>query len=170
MSCPLLPCDLSLPRLLCPWDSPGKNTGAGCYFLLQGIFQTQGSNPCLPSCGQILYQLNHQGSPDKGLRRLREKAAYMGPLCLPASAWIPRYHWAVFQLSRPVVLDQGEPSFPPRKVWQLGDHLAILACHSWERGYCQTFYITQDIPCTLTTPQRPIPPERSAGSRLRTLV
>ena len=35
-------------RLLCPWDSPGKNTGVGCHFLLQGIFPTQGSNPCLP--------------------------------------------------------------------------------------------------------------------------
>ena len=36
-----------LIRLLCPWDFPGKNTGVGCYFLLQGIFQTQGSNLCL---------------------------------------------------------------------------------------------------------------------------
>ena len=34
-------------RLLCPWDSPGKNTGVGCHALLQGIFPTQGSNPCL---------------------------------------------------------------------------------------------------------------------------
>ena len=31
-------------RLLCPWNSPGKNTGMGCHFLLQGIFPTQGSN------------------------------------------------------------------------------------------------------------------------------
>ena len=31
-------------RLLCPWDFPGKNTGVGCHFLLQGIFPTQGSN------------------------------------------------------------------------------------------------------------------------------
>ena len=31
-------------RLLCRWDSPGKNTGVGCHFLLQGIFCTQGSN------------------------------------------------------------------------------------------------------------------------------
>ena len=29
------------------WDSLGKNTGVGCHFLLQEIFQTQGSNPCL---------------------------------------------------------------------------------------------------------------------------
>ena len=41
-------CHRSQPtRLLCPWDSLGKNTGVGCLFLLQGIFSTQGSNPCL---------------------------------------------------------------------------------------------------------------------------
>ena len=34
-------------RLLCPWNSPGKNTGVGCHFLLQGIFRRQGSNHCL---------------------------------------------------------------------------------------------------------------------------
>ena len=31
-------------RFLCPWDFPGKNTGVGCHFLLQGIFLTQGLN------------------------------------------------------------------------------------------------------------------------------
>ena len=36
-------------RLLCPWDSPGKNTGVSCHALLQGIFPTQGSNPHLLS-------------------------------------------------------------------------------------------------------------------------
>ena len=34
-------------RLLCLWDFPDKNTGVGCHFLLQGIFPTQESNPCL---------------------------------------------------------------------------------------------------------------------------
>ena len=34
-------------RLLCPWDSPGKNSWVGCHFLLQGIFPTQESNPHL---------------------------------------------------------------------------------------------------------------------------
>ena len=34
-------------KLLCPWDSSGKNTGVGCYTLLQGIFPTQGWNPGL---------------------------------------------------------------------------------------------------------------------------
>ena len=32
------------PRILCPWDSPGKKTGVGCHTLLQGIYLTQGSN------------------------------------------------------------------------------------------------------------------------------
>ena len=41
-------------RLLHPWDSPGKNTGVGCHFLLQGIFLTQGSNPSFPHCRQTL--------------------------------------------------------------------------------------------------------------------
>ena len=34
-------------RLLYPWDFPGKDTGMGCHFLLQGIFPTQGLNSCL---------------------------------------------------------------------------------------------------------------------------
>ena len=50
-------------RLLCPWNSPGKNTGEGSHSLLQGIFPTQGSNPGLLYCTQILYHLSHQGSP-----------------------------------------------------------------------------------------------------------
>ena len=50
-------------RLLCPWNSPGKNTGVGCHCLLQGIFLTQGLNLGLLHCGQILYGLSHQGSP-----------------------------------------------------------------------------------------------------------
>ena len=37
------------PRLLCPWDSLGKNTGVGCHALLQGIFPTPASNPGLMS-------------------------------------------------------------------------------------------------------------------------
>ena len=49
-------------RLLCPWDSPGKNTGVDCHFLLQGIFPTQGSNLCLLYCRWILYPLSQGGS------------------------------------------------------------------------------------------------------------
>ena len=42
---------------LCPWDFPGKNTGVGCHFLLQGIFLTQELKPGLLYCSQVLYQL-----------------------------------------------------------------------------------------------------------------
>ena len=41
------PRGLQVLRRLCPWDSPGKNTGGGCHFLLQGIFLTQEVNPCI---------------------------------------------------------------------------------------------------------------------------
>ena len=41
------PTDCSLPGSSVYGDSPGKNIGMGCHFLLQGIFPTQGSNPGL---------------------------------------------------------------------------------------------------------------------------
>ena len=67
--CPTLcdPMDCMQPtRFLRPWGFPGKNTGVGCHFLLQGIFLTQGSNQhllCLLYHKQILYPLSHHGSP-----------------------------------------------------------------------------------------------------------
>ena len=48
-------------KLLCPWNSPSKNTGVGCHALLQGIFLTQGSNSGLLHCRQSLYRLSYQG-------------------------------------------------------------------------------------------------------------
>ena len=63
-SCPTL-CDphgLLPTRLLCPWDSPGKDTGVGCHFLLQGIFPTWGLNLGLLHCRQILYHLSYEGN------------------------------------------------------------------------------------------------------------
>ena len=58
-------------RLYSPWNSPGQNTGVGSLSLLHGIFPTQGSNPGLPHCRQILYQLSHKRSP-----RILEWVAY----------------------------------------------------------------------------------------------
>ena len=48
---------------LCMGILQHKSTGVGCHALLQGIFPTQGSNPGLLHCKQILYHLSHQGSP-----------------------------------------------------------------------------------------------------------
>ena len=58
----LQPHGLYPTRLLCPWEFSRQNTGVGCHALLQGIFPTQGSNPGLPHCRQILYHLSHQGN------------------------------------------------------------------------------------------------------------
>ena len=63
-------------RLHSPWNSPGQNTGVGSLSLLQGIFPTQGSNPDLPHCRRILYQLSHQGSPVCSCKKWKK--------CLPA--------------------------------------------------------------------------------------
>ena len=69
--------DFSRPEYWCgypfpsPWTSPGQNIGVGTLSLLQGIFSTQGLNPCLEHYRWILYQLSHKGSP-----RILEWIAY----------------------------------------------------------------------------------------------
>ena len=70
--------------LLCPWNSPGKNTGVGCHSLLQRIFQTQGSNSGLLHCRQIFFfsseppwgSLVAQMVRGKSLRKLQEAAPF----------------------------------------------------------------------------------------------
>ena len=59
--CDLMDC--SLPGSYVRGDSPGMNTGVGCYALLQGFFPTQRWIPGLLHCRQILYRLSHQRSP-----------------------------------------------------------------------------------------------------------
>ena len=54
------PLDCSLPGSFVHGDSPGKNERMAGHSRLQGIFPTQGSNPGLPHCRQILYSLSHQ--------------------------------------------------------------------------------------------------------------
>ena len=72
MSDSLRPHGLSSAGLLCPWDSPGKNTGVGCHALLQGISLTQGSNL------RLLHLLHWQAGslplepPQKGKLNLRK--------------------------------------------------------------------------------------------------
>ena len=63
MSDSLWPLGLKPASLLCLWDFPGKNTGEGCHFLLQGILPTQRSNPCLLRWQVGSLPLSLQGSP-----------------------------------------------------------------------------------------------------------
>ena len=58
-------------------DSPNKNTGVGCHAFLQGIFPTQGLNPGLLHCWQILYHLSHKIVFNSS--QYRESIAYFVP-------------------------------------------------------------------------------------------
>ena len=92
MSDSLQPLGLYPTRLLCLWNFSGKNTGVGCHFLLQGIFPTQGLNPGLLHCRQMLYHLSHQGSP-KGKPVIYEKKKVGGwgwGYFAPSSGWADR--------------------------------------------------------------------------------
>ena len=90
-------------RLCCPWNFPGKNTGVGCHFLLQGIFLTQGSNshllhllhwqadslPLLPP-GKPTFLgggLMPSSMPTVAMRILRDGAWLLD---LTDGSWVPR--------------------------------------------------------------------------------
>ena len=62
-SCSVVSNSLRPHVLYSSWNYPGQNTGVGSLSLLQGSFPTHGSNPDLPHCRRILYQLSHRGSP-----------------------------------------------------------------------------------------------------------
>ena len=75
----LQPHGLLLTRFLCPWNSPGKNTGVDCHDFLQGIFPTLGLDPCLLwllHCRQILYQGSQLGSPTNIAKRIINNIPY----------------------------------------------------------------------------------------------
>ena len=71
--------------LYSPGISPGQNTAVGSLSLLQGIFPTQGSNPSLPHCKRILYQLSHKGSPNGKKNHL--------PTQETQETWFPSLGW-----------------------------------------------------------------------------
>ena len=49
MSDSVRPRGLQPTRLLCPWDSPGKDTGVGCHFLLQ-FMKVESESEVAQSC------------------------------------------------------------------------------------------------------------------------
>ena len=116
--CPPL-CRLQPTRLLCPWDSPGKNTGVGCRALLQGIVPTQDLNPGLPHCRRILYSLSHQRN-----LRILEWVAY--PFFLPQELnWgVLHCRWILYQPSY-----QGSPK---GSIWT--NNSCITYTYHWSWG------------------------------------
>ena len=70
-------------RLLCPWKFPGKYSGVGCHFLLQGIFLTQGIKPKSPELSGRFSTTELPGKPIIHLRFFYPKL--ISPiLCFPA--------------------------------------------------------------------------------------
>ena len=88
-----------------PWTSPGQNTGVGSLSLLQRIFPIQGSNPGLPHCRQILYQLN---PPLFGtflyvvLTSIINDCQVCGCSLAEGDAfWLEKEEWAILNLKEP---------------------------------------------------------------------
>ena len=95
-SCPTLcnPMDGSLPGSAIHGIFPGKNTGFGCHFLLQGIFPNQGSNPGLLHCRQMLYRLSPQGSPRVFIKRAGAKSKNtLASWCEKLTHWKRPWCW-----------------------------------------------------------------------------
>ena len=87
-SCPALcdPVDCSPTKLLHPWDPPGKNTGVGYHFLLQGVFPTQGLNPGLLALEAAALTSEPPGKPKasgKGRIGIRPILHFLHLLCMP---------------------------------------------------------------------------------------
>ena len=93
-----------------PPDFPGNNTGMGCHFLLQGIFSTQGLNPCLLHCRQTLYHWVTREDPVLSLACMKSIQSCL-TLCDLMDSRLPRssvhgilqariLEWAVIPSSR----------------------------------------------------------------------
>ena len=95
------------------WNSPGQNAGVGNLSLLQEIFPTQGLNPRLPHCRQILYQVSHKRkSKNTGVGSLSLLQRLFLSQELNRGLWHCR--WILYQVSY-----QGSPRV--RKVNQKQD-------------------------------------------------
>ena len=134
-------------RLLCPWNSPGKNTGVGSHSILQGIFPTQGSNLGLPHCRQILYHLSHQGNPKPcGMAKRKKKIVAGEPPSSCELAWFhPCRQWACSWESSPAwppstysgaELHTPGDSIPAHNIWGFpgGSDGKESVCNAGEPG------------------------------------
>ena len=131
------------PGLYSPWDSPGQNTGVGNLFLLQGIFPIQGSNPGLPRCRRILYQLSHQGSP--GNTEVMSSLSLLQGIFLTQDQGVLHCRWILYQLSYTRKQSQSLYQEPP--------HPASSPGHAGHRtSHTQTHLSLQITPATHSTP------------------
>ena len=120
MSDSLRPHELWPTRLLCPWDFPGKNTGAGCHFLfLQEIFPTQGASLCL-LC------LLHWQAGSLPLASPRKPKVSLGPVSLFSASCLS----VTSNLSSKTQFPGGVPSLSPSLIHSTNRGGAPLRCRS----------------------------------------
>ena len=106
-------CDPVNYTVYSPWNFPGQNTGVGSHSLLQGFFLIQGSNPGLPHCRRIPYQLHHQGS--------LELSKCQGCSDAQSFCCILMFHWVLLQQYQVLVVIQF--TFIPSRSPQLETRL-----------------------------------------------
>ena len=94
MSDSLRPHGLQPARLLCPWDSPGKNAGVGCPAVLQGILPTPGSNPHLLTSPALVSRFLTTSATWEALLLLRMQQKWQR-----FSSSFPTGKWAYFHCS-----------------------------------------------------------------------
>ena len=132
------------PRGLCsPWSFPGQNTGVGSLSLLQGIFPTQGSNPGLPHCRQILYPAEPQGKPSEmpsGKLSSFLGQVPMNPVSLIQNMLLDK----LTQLYTLHVLPRGETTQPTDRCGRSGGQVVAtpLLCY---RGYQKLLLILPEF-------------------------
>ena len=131
-SCSVVSDSLRPHGLYSPWNSPGQNTGVGSLPLLQEIFPTQGSNPGVPHCRWILYQLSHKGSPSNEIEAY-DSAFWVLPDwdCL---SWPWRVSQASSELCLSVqipsnhVIYSTSPKQPLKQIWNVSWKWKLLSC------------------------------------------
>ena len=118
-------------RMLSPWDFPGKNTGVGCYFLLQGIFPTQGLNPGLLHLlhyRQIFYCWATEEAPLKRvmdtLLSLQEPS-FLKEECYPSFRVLP-ISYTKYTVPPRLPMLASHPSTAFRGRWKVGQILAVF--------------------------------------------
>ena len=93
VSCSVVSSPLWPRGLLCPWNSPGKNSGEGGHSLLQGLFPTQGLNPSLMHGRHLLYHLSQQGNPCIFTHKLSFSTACFAHSSFLLNSYLPRDPW-----------------------------------------------------------------------------
>ena len=132
------PHGLQPARLLCPWNFPGKNTGVGCHFLLQGIFPTQGSKPCL-------FHLLHWQADSLPLHHLRSHTSGRGQEITSAKGQIDLYihyinSYTVYEVAQSCLTLRSHGLQPTRLLspWNFPGKSIGVGCHFLLQGIFPT--------------------------------